>query len=257
LDLLNLESGYHGLVRENETRVEVKPRIRAVGGAVCSFKITNKHHGEAPFEVLLIDREQGLAELRSKKPLNCEKRKNYKFDVVAEGCDGVISESATVHITVKDVNEYAPEFDQPAYVVQVEEGKVYGEITRVTATDQDCSPEHGDVCKYEITTADQPFTIDNEDSHTLTTDSHTPTTPPTSHKTPQRSTPLRSLTSLLMTRLWPPLPTTGGRGKPVAPTTNTTPTMHTTANHTMATVTIKRLSVHCVVIQCLSVSMMS
>merc|ERR1711890_225764 len=51
-------------------------------------------------------------------------------------------------------------------------------------------------------------------SHTLTTDSHTPTTPPTSHKTPQRSTPLRSLTSLLMTRLWPPLPTTGGRGKP-------------------------------------------
>ena len=75
--------------------------------------------------------------------------------------------SATVHITVLDVNEYSPEFDQPAYVVQVEEGKVYGEITRVTATDQDCSPEFGDICKYEIQTADQPFTIDNEGNLSL------------------------------------------------------------------------------------------
>lgn len=51
LDILNLESGYHGLVKENETLVEVTPRIRAVGAQICSFKIVNKHHGEAPFEV--------------------------------------------------------------------------------------------------------------------------------------------------------------------------------------------------------------
>lgn len=50
LDLPNLDSGYHGLVRENETLVEVTPNIRALGD-VCSFRIVNKHHGEAPFEV--------------------------------------------------------------------------------------------------------------------------------------------------------------------------------------------------------------
>jgi hypothetical protein len=53
LDLASLESGYHGLVKENETLVEVTPRIKAVGGDICSFRIVNKHHGEAPFEVKL------------------------------------------------------------------------------------------------------------------------------------------------------------------------------------------------------------
>jgi hypothetical protein len=53
LDLASLESGYHGLVKENETLVEVTPRIKAVGGDICSFRIVNKHHGEAPFEVRL------------------------------------------------------------------------------------------------------------------------------------------------------------------------------------------------------------
>jgi hypothetical protein len=42
------------LVKENETLVEVTPRIKAVGGDICSFRIVNKHHGEAPFEVRLM-----------------------------------------------------------------------------------------------------------------------------------------------------------------------------------------------------------
>lgn len=44
--------GYHGLVKENETLVEVTPEIYAIGD-VCNFNIVNKHHGEAPFEVNL------------------------------------------------------------------------------------------------------------------------------------------------------------------------------------------------------------
>lgn len=51
LDLENLESGYHGLVKENETLVEVTPKIRGIGADICGFHIVNKHHGEAPFEV--------------------------------------------------------------------------------------------------------------------------------------------------------------------------------------------------------------
>lgn len=72
--------------------------------------------------------------------------------------------SAAVHIAVVDINEYSPVFLQPSYVTEVDEGRLYQEIIRVEATDKDCTPLFGDVCKYEILTSDQPFTIDNEGS---------------------------------------------------------------------------------------------
>lgn len=53
---------------------------------------------------------------------------------------------------------------QPSYVTEVDEGRLYQEIIRVEATDKDCTPLFGDVCKYEILTPEQPFTIDNEGS---------------------------------------------------------------------------------------------
>lgn len=160
LDLESLESGYHGLVKENETLVEVTPRIRGVGADICSFRIVNKHHGEAPFEIIL--KSEGEAELRARRVLNCEKRKNYKFDIAAVSCSGEQSDNATVHITVVDINEYAPAFLEPSYVRQVDEGRLYQEILRVEASDRDCTPKFGDICKYEILTSDQPFVIDNE-----------------------------------------------------------------------------------------------
>lgn len=58
------------------------------------------------------------------------------------------------------MNEYAPTFSEPSYVRQVDEGRIYSEIVRVEATDRDCTPKFGDVCKYEILTSDQPFVID-------------------------------------------------------------------------------------------------
>lgn len=91
LDLESLESGYHGLVKENETLVEVTPQIRVLGGAkICMFRISNKHHGEAPFQIVLKD--GNVAELRASRVLNCEKRRNYKFDVSAVACNGAQSE---------------------------------------------------------------------------------------------------------------------------------------------------------------------
>lgn len=77
-------------MKENETLVEVTPQIRAIGAKVCSFRIANKHHGEAPFEIVL--KEKGMAELRALRVLNCEKRRNYKFDIEAVGCNGSLSE---------------------------------------------------------------------------------------------------------------------------------------------------------------------
>ncbi|ODM98714.1 Calsyntenin-1 [Orchesella cincta] len=51
LELSDPEVGYHGLIRENELVVEVKPKIRAVGAEICGFRILNRHHGESPFEI--------------------------------------------------------------------------------------------------------------------------------------------------------------------------------------------------------------
>ncbi|KAJ2954976.1 hypothetical protein O0L34_g3319 [Tuta absoluta] len=160
LELAEPDEGYHGLIRENETLVEVTPPIRA-RGPLCSFLIlNNKHHGEAPFEIMVIDENE--ARLRVRYPLNCEKRRNYKFDIAAVGCDGSYSNTVPVHITVTDVNEFAPVFSQAAYVKSVDEGRLYDEILRVEATDRDCTPRYGDVCKYEILGDASPFTVDNE-----------------------------------------------------------------------------------------------
>ncbi|KXJ79626.1 hypothetical protein RP20_CCG000237 [Aedes albopictus] len=59
-----------------------------------------------------------LGILKAKKSLNCEKRKNYKFDITAVFCDGSHSKSASVHISVIDINEYSPTFLQPSYVTE-------------------------------------------------------------------------------------------------------------------------------------------
>ncbi|RVE52901.1 hypothetical protein evm_002378, partial [Chilo suppressalis] len=111
--------------------------------------------------IMVIDENE--ARLRVRYPLNCEKRRNYKFDIAAVGCDGSYSNTVPVHITVTDVNEFAPVFSQASYVKAVDEGRIYDEILRVEATDKDCTPRYGDVCKYEILTdRSQPFTVDNE-----------------------------------------------------------------------------------------------
>lgn len=49
---MDAENGYHGLIREDELVVEVKPKIRAVGAELCGFRIINRHqHGDLPFVV--------------------------------------------------------------------------------------------------------------------------------------------------------------------------------------------------------------
>lgn len=162
LENVKPEVGYHAIARENGRNVEVSPRIQVVDDEVCSFTISNKHHGEVPFMVQIVDKETGDAKLVAKKELNCEKRKAYKFDIAAVGCDGLMSENITVHLTVEDQNEFAPEFVQESYSAEADEDRLYDKIVQVEADDNDCSAKFSDICKYEILTRDQPFTIDQE-----------------------------------------------------------------------------------------------
>lgn len=67
---------------------------------------------------------------------------------------------AVVHIQVKDINEFAPTFKEPAYKAVVTEGKIYDSILQVEAVDEDCSPQYSQICNYEIVTTDVPFAID-------------------------------------------------------------------------------------------------
>ncbi|XP_016967385.2 calsyntenin-1 isoform X2 [Drosophila biarmipes] len=154
-----LEKSYHGLIRENETLVEITPLIKVDEEKICNFHILKKPYHEIPFEIELVN---NLGILKARRTLNCEKRKSYHFEIVAVYCDGTPSNTANVHITVIDINEYAPTFIEPSYVTEVDEGRLYNEILRVEATDKDCTPLFGDVCKYEILNNDEPFSIDNE-----------------------------------------------------------------------------------------------
>ncbi|XP_022239232.1 calsyntenin-1-like [Limulus polyphemus] len=161
-DNVNPEVGYHAIVKENEKTVEVTPRIRVVNVEPVRFLVTSKHHGEVPFRVQITDPRQGDAILVAEKSLNCEKRKSYKFEIAAVGRNGEVSENVTVHLTVEDVNEYSPVFPHGPYIVDVDEKRLYDTIIQVKAEDRDCTPKYSDICKYEILTPDQPFTIDSE-----------------------------------------------------------------------------------------------
>jgi len=46
-----LEKSYHGLIRENETLVEITPLIKVDEEKICNFHILKKPYHEIPFEV--------------------------------------------------------------------------------------------------------------------------------------------------------------------------------------------------------------
>uniref|UniRef100_A0A6A7FN01 Calsyntenin-1 n=1 Tax=Hirondellea gigas TaxID=1518452 RepID=A0A6A7FN01_9CRUS len=161
-ELLHPSSGYHGLVSEDNLVVDVLPQISAQPD-VCAFNIVAHHtRSEIPFMIRVKDAMAGTAELVATRELNCEQRKNYHFDIAARSCSGLLSNNVTVHVKVGDVNEFAPVFSEPSYVVSVDEGRLYQELVALQAHDNDCSPKYGDICRYELLTQDQPFSIDSE-----------------------------------------------------------------------------------------------
>uniref|UniRef100_A0A452UGY8 Calsyntenin 2 n=1 Tax=Ursus maritimus TaxID=29073 RepID=A0A452UGY8_URSMA len=133
-------------------------------GEICAFKI---HGQELPFEAVVLNKTSGEGRLRAKSPIDCELQKEYTFIIQAYDCGAGPRETAwkkshkaVVHIQVKDVNEFAPTFKEPAYRAVVTEGKIYDSILQVEAVDEDCSPQYSQICNYEIVTTDVPFAID-------------------------------------------------------------------------------------------------
>ena len=70
--------------------------------------------------------------------------------------------SRVIEVEVEDVNEYIPLWSQEEYSAQLEEGDMPEKILQVAASDKDCSPQFGDICKYSISGPDQTFAIDQQ-----------------------------------------------------------------------------------------------
>ncbi|XP_021583983.2 calsyntenin-2 [Ictidomys tridecemlineatus] len=167
-----IETSYHGVITENNDTVILDPPLVALdkdapvpfAGEICAFKI---HGQELPFEAVVLNKTSGEGRLRAKSPIDCELQKEYTFIIQAYDCGAGPRETAwkkshkaVVHIQVKDVNEFAPTFKEPAYKAIVTEGKIYDSILQVEAIDEDCSPQYSQICNYEIVTTDVPFAID-------------------------------------------------------------------------------------------------
>ncbi|XP_050996756.1 calsyntenin-2 [Acomys russatus] len=167
-----IETSYHGVITENNDTVILDPPLVALdkdapvpfAGEICAFKI---HGQELPFEAVVLNKTSGEGRLRAKSPIDCELQKEYSFIIQAYDCGAGPREAAwkkshkaVVHIQVKDVNEFAPTFKEPAYKAIVTEGKIYDSILQVEAIDEDCSPQYSQICNYEIVTTDVPFAID-------------------------------------------------------------------------------------------------
>ncbi|KAF6312674.1 calsyntenin 2 [Rhinolophus ferrumequinum] len=167
-----IETSYHGVITENNDTVILDPPLVALdkdapvpfAGEICAFKI---HGQELPFEAVVLNKTSGEGRLRAKSPIDCELQKEYTFIIQAYDCGAGPRETAwkkshkaVVHIQVKDVNEFAPTFKEPAYKAIVTEGKIYDSLLQVEAVDEDCSPQYSQICNYEIVTTDVPFAID-------------------------------------------------------------------------------------------------
>ncbi|KAK6175300.1 hypothetical protein SNE40_013791 [Patella caerulea] len=164
---------FHAIINENENKVSrIRPALKAtdrdeVGGAkfICGYDIVkHKKKLEMPFVIQVTNRTTGEAEIRVKEgfKLNYEKRKHYRFSIVANDCGMPrrISNPAVVMIKVKDVDKFAPNFENASYYITIEEGKLYDKFLTIRAVDEDKSQTFRDICGYNILTPNVPFEID-------------------------------------------------------------------------------------------------
>ena len=81
-----------------------------------------------------LDNVEGL--LITRRPLDREQRSSYLLEVVAS--DGLLETTASVHITVTDVNDHCPVFERSMYFATLSESRVNGStVVVVRASDAD------------------------------------------------------------------------------------------------------------------------
>uniref|UniRef100_A0A3Q3D844 FAT atypical cadherin 1a n=1 Tax=Hippocampus comes TaxID=109280 RepID=A0A3Q3D844_HIPCM len=108
-------------------------------------------------ELFFIDSETG--ELKTLKPLDREECDEYRFKVRAVDGAGRFCE-ANVHVSVRDVNDNAPEFAADPYAITVFENTETGTFVAKLQADDADSGLNGDVVYSLLDSADGWFAID-------------------------------------------------------------------------------------------------
>ncbi|XP_061162635.1 calsyntenin-1-like [Saccostrea echinata] len=161
---------FHGNITEGSRVVQLDQPLKAtdedtVGGAryICGYRLISPRKN-IPFTVELLDRTTGEAQLKvaDGRKVSFEKRKRYKFSVIAYDCGQPARESnrAVIFVRVEDVDRFAPTFDKPDYAVDLEEDRLYDPLFTLHAHDKDRSKEFRQICEYELETPNVPFSVD-------------------------------------------------------------------------------------------------
>lgn len=84
-----------------------------------------------------MDRKSGV--LSTSRPLDRERRARYSLTVTAlDGGSPALSSTATVEVTLLDVNDHSPQFTSPSYTADLPEDVSIGSLVlEVSATDLD------------------------------------------------------------------------------------------------------------------------
>ncbi|XP_070137828.1 cadherin-87A [Drosophila bipectinata] len=100
-----------------------------------SYRIRGSEQVESIFD---IDRESGQISIRPNASLDVTNLNSDQLIFVVEAHDGLFTASCGVNITVRDVNNHVPSFDQESYNAVIEENSEIGTtVERVHATDLD------------------------------------------------------------------------------------------------------------------------
>ncbi|VDK65837.1 unnamed protein product [Anisakis simplex] len=117
------------LLKESITEEEFLTELRNPW-PVCQYELTSDASSQEviPFVVEIVDEKRGRAEVRVKDGIHLDcSSPQYKLNLVAIRCnDQIRSESVPLRISVHDTNDHAPEFTQPWFTFDVDEGKSRG-----------------------------------------------------------------------------------------------------------------------------------
>ncbi|XP_061626492.1 protocadherin Fat 1a isoform X2 [Phyllopteryx taeniolatus] len=151
------KSLYSESVPENSPASRLILQVSATDADIRSNAQISYELQGAGSELFFIDSETG--ELKTLKPLDREERDEHRFKVRAVDGGGRFCE-ADVHVTVRDVNDNAPEFASDPYAFTVFENTEPGTFVAKLQADDTDSGLNGDMVYSLLDSADGWFAID-------------------------------------------------------------------------------------------------
>nr|XP_023822931.1 protocadherin-16-like [Salvelinus alpinus] len=114
-----------------------------------------------------VDRKSGV--LSTSRPLDRERRARYSLTVTAlDGGSPALSSTATVEVTLLDVNDHSPQFTSPSYTADLSEDVSIGSrVLEVSATDLD-QGSNSQVLYFLSLGSQGMFIIDQHTGHVIT-----------------------------------------------------------------------------------------